>query len=143
MNDRFKFRVWNKKYNFYDFCKRKFGILYIQEKFRVSSGYDGEDHPTFCEDVNENYIIEQCTGLRDKNGNLIYEGDILNAMCFEPDCEWHGCQVKVIWDKTAFQFLIFGERPYQILPFDQVMYNAENDGFELIGNIHEQAEQKD
>lgn len=64
-------------------------------------------------------------------------------MCFEPDCEWHGCQVKVIWDKTAFQFLIFGERPYQILPFDQVMYNAENDGFELIGNIHEQAKQKE
>lgn len=113
-------------------CDFAENIVYYDLRDIILGNIDEYTHPG-------TFTVEQCTGLRDKNGNLIYEGDILNAMCFEPDCEWHGCQVKVIWDKTAFQFLIFGERPYQILPFDQVMYNAENDGFELIGNIHEQA----
>lgn len=141
-NDRLKFRLWDIKNEEYveDQCDEC--CIYFDGRLHAGAYCDDGYTGHWDEYEQHEVIIEQCTGLRDKNGNLIYEGDILNAMCFAPDCEWHGCQVKVIWDKTAFQFLIFGERPYQILPFDQVMYNAENDGFEIIGNIHEQKEQQ-
>lgn len=140
-NDRFKFRVWNKKYNCYDFCRRKFGILYIQEKFRVSSGYDGEDKPTFCEDVNDNYIIEQCTGLKDKNGKLIYEGDVIQFTHNRGYFTNKG-DIRVI-EFSAFRFCGFGWRSRPENNVDFALTESAAKKCVVIGNIHEQAEQKD
>ena len=62
MNDRFKFRVWDKKE------KRFIDHPQINPLFGCVCGYENSTYPL---------QIEQCTGLSDKNGNLIYENDLI------------------------------------------------------------------
>ena len=72
-NDRFKFRVWDNVINVY----------WNEGKIQLSDDgkllvVEGNMQPQGIEGV----TVEQCTGLRDKNGKLIYEGDVV--MCEIP-----------------------------------------------------------
>ena len=102
MNDRFKFRVWWER----------------EKRYRI----DAKIHPI------EKFVIEQCTGLKDKNGNLIYEGDIVKAVTNT---------YKVIWDR--YRWAIKDSQGYIFSEYiNDLLYDCE-----IIGNIHEHAEQKD
>src|SRR5690606_1747547 len=86
MRDRFKFRVF-----FYDGTDYSTGqMITLEEAFIEGYVYvtDGEFKPT-----DQCSIIIQSTGLRDKNGVLIYEGDCIhvtyrNGFYFAHIC-WH------------------------------------------------------
>jgi len=71
MEDRFKFRVWSKH----------------SGSFRMSLPFELEqlvDNDRFCRDeVKDSTIWMQSTGLKDKNGVLIFEGDILDNCQFD------------------------------------------------------------
>ena len=82
--------------------------------------------------INENVIIEYFTGLSDKNGNDVYEGDILSYEN-EDKVYW-----KVAWDEhkidlpTGFVFGMFGMEA----SYPQYMHPSV-DRLVIKGNIHE------
>lgn len=121
MNNRFRFRVFDKeKNNYVDDCEVE---LILHNDGVLLFGNWHEDIKVVEQDK---YIIEQCANVRDKNGNLIYEGDLLGGLPVVWVNELNGFRVKINtihgWDWH---------------------YINEFTNQEITGNIHEQAEQKD
>ena len=108
MNDRFKFRVWDIEY----------------KKYYPASNFCIED----LQDSGDEIIVEQCTGLRDKNGRLIYEGDIVLQTTRNRTC-------RIVFFRGAFcgEFCGWYNKAY-ISPIYQWL-RSELD--EVVGNIHE------
>jgi uncharacterized phage protein (TIGR01671 family) len=118
MTDRFKFRMWCKDKD--DWIIDKYGdgsrMIYDPETmilWECMGGFQDDD-----------YIFMQCTGLKDKNCVLIYEGDIIRA-------EWDA-ETK-IYD-VNWRELTWWAGDVDIIGEDWIEH------IEIIGNIHENPE---
>ena len=115
-----KFRAWSNEYDHY--CS---GLQYDSD-----FGWEGILESEFEYQTDPEPLVELYTGLKDKNGKEIYEGDIVEyTTCYYGNEKRHR---KVIeweeWDSDDF-----GE-PHNLGYFDL------SEGMEVIGNIHENPE---
>lgn len=147
MNDRFKFRIFEKEtktmveldavgYSSFDpFKEGKSRLIMIPSGLVNTFHYDKQ-----CLYDNEKFSKPmQCTGIADKNGKLIYEGDVLKNLLNGKKYKvaWVGCQASF----ELHQILSPNDEDYKkAQPIAIYFANGGFQRFQVLGNIYENPE---
>lgn len=120
MNREIKFRTWDSlekiylhKKGFHDVAFRDNGLC-----FPYGTGHSTDEYPN-------RFIIEQFTGLKDKNGKDIYEGDIITHGDTYPKWIVQWCERTSSFRANDYSFNTNQD------------FSINISGILIIGNIHE------
>ena len=123
-----KFRAWNEAAKKWVHSgKHETGCNILGEMILFGGWMEGVG----LQELN-NVVVEQFTGLHDKNGKEIYEGDILGDKAV---VKWFE---SLVWDNGGSEHPGFYCK--QWIGFCGMEYHYGFDGVEVIGNIHENPE---
>ena len=88
MQDKYRFRVWDKQ-------EKKY-IYGVEKGLNVVSQPTGNIRVLSIAEIDnsERYVLEQCSGLKDNDGRLIYEGDVVRVA----DGFNRGCYLVILKD---------------------------------------------
>ena len=139
-----KFRAWNstkgemihsslqKEYDDYH-------MLNLQGEFFPHTRTGDNDYSYSKDELNKHeYVLLQFTGLKDKNGKEIYDGDIVFVM----EKEGREYKSKVFWDDTGRPSIfnpIHGHEGRYYTP-TSLWWAVNKESCEIIGNIYENPE---
>lgn len=134
MQDRFKFRIFCKSENkmmlfnnptLIDGDILKGGLLFKNYDHKIKNVHEVKS---------EDLILMQCTGLKDKNGKLVFEGDILGGI-YE--------NLYINWCNKCKQFQLKAQ-DYGCMACEGDIHWADavedNNKLEVIGNIYQDEE---
>ena len=137
------FRIWNGSEMVYDVMVGKFGAFYVNPGSR-GDGLDDNDKAsltTFTTKYHDETSVMQLTGLKDKNGKDIYEGDIVKGYApYEGEDNEQIFEMK--WDEAG-GWVIHWASGFNGGESDMTLFGwakFEDYQFEVIGNIYENPE---
>ena len=128
-----KFKAWNGKSFFYP------SKLLFQDDGSLTHVWDWNNGDFSWQSI-KNYELVQYTGLKDKNGKEIYEGDIVRLLDIDNEPEIF----TVIWEKSGyFTLKPFVDNEGYVPTLGYFTDRDSNDNyytFEIIGNIYKNPE---